>query len=156
LLDVHGVADWRLPTVRGELLPNEAELARWGVPSGYYSACSQIDVGAGGGDLCSGGPSELAGLAGHTDLFLNLSFTEHGNWLGASWQSASGLTFFGMANAGSSEVSFDEQMGVPLHVMAVRDGDVTPVPEPSTFVLVALGFAALGWRQMLRRSAAPA
>lgn len=154
-LEVHGVSGWRLPTVRGALVPNEAELARWGVPPGYFTQCSQISVGAGGGDLCSGGPSELAGLAGHTDLFANLSLTGYGQWLGASWQSATGLSFFGIANAGSSQVTYNEQMGVPLRVMAVRDGDVAPVPEPSTYVLMALGLAALGWRSRKQSAGAP-
>lgn len=151
-LNFAGTTGWRLPTILAEPTPNFPALELRGYPPGYVQTCADISAGAGDGGLCIGGANEMTALAGNEGLFLNLR-TDGIFSVDATWRSRTGWTFFGYSSGfASASTWFNEQGGVPVYAMVVRDGDVAPIPEPSTYALMLAGLAAVGFAAKRRRA----
>lgn len=117
-LDVFGVIGWRLPVTA--ISPE----CQYGLDTSNYAWCV--------------GPapieSELSRLVGQVHLFRNLR--------GMYFADAGPFPLF--EDIGGTMQRFtNESNAFPFYAMYVRDGDVTAIPEPSTYALMFGGLVAL-------------
>jgi hypothetical protein len=153
-LDIYGIDGWRLPT------------AKQVVPAGVDAGFLAMMLGSGSYVDFVPEPSfsELAHL--HYVTLGNVSgmpYNDGGfmnvqsDYLGGNWCVDAGAGLCGAYTSFSVGSGFQyiaaEQRA--LWVWAVHDGDIAaaPVPEPSTYLLLASGIAALGWRVRSARKA---
>jgi PEP-CTERM motif len=142
-LDVYGVTGWRLPQ---SFVPDLA------------AQCS-----AGNGMACIGRvtfDSELSRLydqVGTASPFINTSAGGgYAHWTGNTFQGGGpGQTFVQVFSFGSGQRIVTDETNIPFGLAwAVHDGDVgtvAAIPEPSTYVLMLAGLAAVGF--VVRRRA---
>lgn len=75
------------------------------------------------------------------------------NLFAAAWQTAAGATYEQASQVQGAKVGASEIVNFTLGGPAVRfpDFQVHPVPEPSTWALIAFGLLALTWRHVRAR-----
>lgn len=142
-LDLYGVTGWRLPV---SFVPDLAALCDMG--RGDIGACTgliRLD-------------SELSRLydqVGASGPFLN---SANAFWTGNTYTAGAGggnhyyVQYFGF---GTGYRGYTDEVDVPLlQAWAVHDGDVAPVPEPSTYALMLAGLGAVCFARR-RRSRQP-
>lgn len=149
-LDVGGYTDWRLPAtwkLQG-CTPDTADCfsnspPTYGLPQADWSELAHLfyDLGNFPGNprivICTDPPqnNDCAPMTGfglqHRGPFDNV-----GQWY---WMSERFYWYMDYGQQGP----YDPAYGDRLNVWAVRDGDVTPVPEPETWALVTAGLALL-------------
>lgn len=138
-LDIHGVTDWRLPLL---LQPPTVDPAI-GTP------CSAVP-----GWLCTLGDNELtvlfSQLGGAGSPFVNVQDFEY--WTGSTF--GLGDAWVAYADRLTRASGTTDELGVPAFAWAVRDGDIAlAVPEPSSYLLMVFGLAAIGCAARRRQTA---
>lgn len=129
-LDVYSVTGWRLPT---SYVPDLNALCNGG--SGDFGACLGMVR------------FETEGTRMSSDLgdatFLNASGSF---WTGNLYRGPlGGNDFVQVWSPGAQLGSYTDEISTPFgRAWAVHDGDVAPVPEPSTYALMLLGLAVVG------------
>jgi hypothetical protein len=117
-----GYSDWRLPA---------------------SDACDQFNcTGSEMGHLYYVELGNTAGLAGANNFgdFQNLQ--SRAFWSGTEYAPQPSEAYWFSMIIGMQNIGGKDNGGL-FHSMAVRDGDVTPVPEPGTYALMLLGLTAL-------------
>lgn len=155
-----GVDDWRLPTLNAaDTTCSLSFNPGGGLPVQYYGYncrrselaglfVAQLGTKANQSVLNAAGdtPRQVANLA----LFSNVQSGIY--WSGTEYVGSPDYAWFFRADVGLQTV---DDRDYEFFAVAVREGDVPPVPEPATYALFGLGLAAVGAAARRRRCAGP-